>query len=150
LGEEIRDMDTIFDFSVEWTNTDMAEQLRQVFKSRHPKGQIIVGDFSAVESRALAYCAGEEWKLEAYRKGQDVYCALVTRFKDYSHLTYEQLADRSGEYRDKLRPRGKYSEVSWGCQASGLAVQDFMFRLGFTVSQDEGAQNVTDWRGANT
>ena len=140
--ESIRDMETVYDFAVDWSNTDMASQLRQVFTASHEDGQIIVGDFSAVESRALAYEAGEEWKLQAYRDGQDVYKVLVTRFSGFEGRTVDSITTAE-------RPRGKYSELSCGYQASAKAVKDFMFRLGFVVPLDEAAQNVVDWRGAN-
>lgn len=139
LDGEIRDTATAYDFQTHWSNGDMAGQLRQVFRSRHPDGEIIVGDFAGVESRGLAYEAGEEWKLETFRKGLDVYKVLVTRF--IPGLAYEDVTP-------ELRPRGKYSELSCGYQASGKAVQDFMFRLGFSISIEDATQNVNDWRNA--
>ncbi|QQO39355.1 DNA polymerase I [Microbacterium phage CrunchyBoi] len=139
-GEEyVKDVSTAYDYTETWTNGDMAGQLRQVFRSRHKDGELLVGDFSGVESRGLAYEAGEEWKLEVFRKGRDVYKELVTRF--IPGLAYEDVTPA-------LRPRGKYSELSCGYQASGKAVQDFMFRLGFQISLEDATQNVTDWRGA--
>ncbi|WZB39164.1 DNA polymerase i [Microbacterium phage JordanFarm] len=140
LDGNIRDVETLYDFNEHWSNGDMAGQLRQVFESRHPEGEVIVGDFAGVESRGLAYEAGEEWKLQVFRDGRDVYKELFVRFTNgkvkYDEVTAEQ------------RPRGKYSELSCGYQASGNAVQDFMFRLGFSISIEEALQNVMDWRGA--
>jgi len=100
---------------------------------------VLVGDFSAVESRGLAYSAGEEWKLDAYRDGLDVYKVLASKFFDiaYDDVTAE------------LRPRGKYSELSCGYQASAAAVQEFMFRLGFEVSIEDSLEDVQNWREAN-
>lgn len=149
LGNDIKDMETVYDYSVPWSNTEMADQVRQVFKAESDEGKMLVGDFSGVESRGLAYQAGEDWKLQAFRDGKDVYCVLVTRFQAYTHLTYEEVVDKEGEYYKTLRPRGKYSELSCGYQASGKAVKNFMYRLGFDISLEEGAQNVNDWRGAN-
>jgi len=146
-GGEIRDVSTIYDFQTHWSNGDMAGQLRQTLTSRHPEGEVLVGDFAGVESRGLAYSAGEEWKLDAFRKGLDVYCVLVTKF--IPGLTYEEVADKNGEYYLKLRPRGKYSELSCGYQASGKALQDFMFRLGFAISIEDATQNVMEWREAD-
>ena len=140
LDGNIRDVETLYDFNTHWSNGDMAGQLRQVFKSRHPEGEIIVGDFAGVESRGLAYCAGEEWKLQVFRDGRDVYKELFVRFTG-GKVKYEEVTPEQ-------RPRGKYSELSCGYQASGSAVQDFMFRLGFVISLEEAAQNVVDWRGA--
>lgn len=142
LDGNIRDMSTVYDYKTPWSNVDMAGQLRQVFTASHPDGKLFVGDFSAVESRGLAYLAGEEWKLDAYRQGLDVYKVLVTRFKGYENLTVDDVTP-------EMRPRGKYSELSCGYQASAVAVQEFMFRLGFHISEEEAAQNVTDWRYAN-
>ena len=140
LNGNIKDITTLGDLEVEWSNTDMASQIRQLFNSTYEDGQNITGDFSAIESRMLAYMAGEEWKLQAYRDGLDVYKVLVTK---YIGIDYEDVTEQ-------LRPRGKYSELSCGYQASGKAVKDFMFRLGFDTSIEDALQNVTDWRGANT
>lgn len=140
FGNEVaRDISTLYDLGTHWSNGDMANNLRQVFVSRHPQGKIIVGDFAGVESRGLAFEAGETWKLDAFRQGLDVYKVLVTRF--IPGLEYDAVTP-------DLRPRGKYSELSCGYQASGKAVQDFMFRLGFSVTIEDATQNVEDWRRA--
>jgi DNA polymerase len=138
-NEYVKDISTVYDFQEPWSNGDMAGQLRQVFTARHPQGEIIVGDFSAVESRGLAYLAGEEWKLDAYREGKDVYKVLASKYfnVDYDDVTPAQ------------RPRGKYSELSCGYQASAAAVQDFMFRLGFSVTIETALEDVSNWRAAN-
>jgi hypothetical protein len=138
-GNPVREVDSVFDLTTTWTNVDMAGQLRQVFTASEPDGKIIVGDFSAVESRGLAYLAGEEWKLDAYREGKDVYKVLASK---YFGVPYEEVTKEQ-------RPRGKYSELSCGYQASASAVQDFMFRLGFKVTLETALEDVSNWRGAN-
>jgi DNA polymerase len=43
-------------------------------------GHVLMGaDFSSIESRVLAGLAGETWKVEAYRAGVDMYCAIASR-----------------------------------------------------------------------
>ena len=138
LDKKLRDLTTLSDYSEEWSNTDMAGQLRQVFTSSDPDGVLFVGDFSAVESRGLAYLADEEWKLDVYRAGRDLYKELVVK---YDSITYEEVTD-------VLRPKGKYSELSAGYQASAKAVKEFMFRLGFDISLEEAQEWVTSWRAA--
>ena len=139
LKGDLRDLETLEDYSVEWTNTDMINQLRQVFRSEHPEGELIVGDFKAVESRGLAFVAGEEWKLDAYRENMDIYKMLVTKYDD---VAYEDVTS-------EMRPKGKYTELSCGYQASAKAVKEFMFRLGFNISLEEAQEWVPSWREAN-
>lgn len=140
LSGDIRDMSTVFDLKTHWSNGDMASQIRQVFTSRHPEGQLIVGDFSSVESRALAWEAQEDWKIDTYREGKDVYKVLASMYFDvpYDEVTSEQ------------RPRGKYSELSCGYQAGAKALQNFMFRLGFVVKEEIALEDVQNWRTANS
>ena len=139
LDKNLRDLATLSDYSVEWTNTDMAGQFRQVFTATDPEGELIVGDFSAVESRGLAFLAGEDWKLEAYENKMDIYTVLVTK---YNNIPYEEVTD-------EMRPKGKYTELSCGYQASGTAVKDLMLKYGFHISVEEAGEWVTDWREAN-
>lgn len=136
---EVRDVETLHDLTVHWSNGDMADNLRQVFWSRHPQGEVIVGDFSSVESRALAWLAQEDWKTKTYEEGKDVYKVLASKFfgVPYEEVTKEQ------------RPRGKYSELSCGYQASATVLQDFMFRLGFAVDIETAIEDVMNWRAAN-
>lgn len=40
--------------------------------------RILVSDFSAIEARVLAWLAGEEWVLDAFRNGEDIYCKTAS------------------------------------------------------------------------
>jgi len=139
-GEDVViDISTVYNLQHHWSNGDMAGQLRQVFESRHPEGEVIVGDFSSVESRALAWIAGEDWKTQTYMEGKDVYKVLASKF---FNISYEEVT------KDQ-RPRGKYSELSCGYQSSASVLQDFMFRLGFSVDIETAVEDVMNWRKAN-
>ena len=142
LSSDALDMETIEDQSLEFSNDELAANLRQVFRASSPTGRMIVGDFSAVESRGLAFLAGEEYKLQAYREGKDIYKVLASRF---SGVPYEAITKEA-------RAEGKYSELSCGYQAGPKVVQDFMHRLGFDIPlEGEGGatQRVMNWREAN-
>ena len=41
--------------------------------------EFIVADFSAIEARVLAWLAGEQWRLDAFRNGEDIYCASASQ-----------------------------------------------------------------------
>lgn len=140
LGEEIDDVGSLLDDpDCEWDNTKLAKNLRQVFTASRPDGRLIVGDFSSVESRGLAWLAGEEWKLDSYRKGEDLYKVLASRIfgTDYSTITKQQ------------RQTGKVGELSCGYQAGPGAVQAFAENMGIEFSEAEASKLVTDWRSAN-
>jgi DNA polymerase len=44
-----------------------------------PGSTLIAGDFSAIEARVLAWCAGEDVMLEMFREGRDPYVAMAAR-----------------------------------------------------------------------
>src|SRR5690606_17316887 len=88
----------------------------------------------------------EDWKIESYEAGKDVYCVLAAKF---FNLEYEEIADKSGPHYQEKRPRGKYSELSCGYQASATALQNFMFRLGFVIDETRALEDVQAWRKAN-
>lgn len=133
------DMTTLMDLDSEWDNTKLAQNLRQVFTSEHPEGQLLVGDFASVESRGLAWYAGATWKLDEFFEGKDMYKVLASGF--YSK-PYDQI--------DKAeRTFGKVGELSCGYQAGAGAVQSFAAGMGVELSEGEAAKLVADWRRVN-
>lgn len=139
MGAEADDMLELFDMDVDWDNDKLAHNMRQVFTSSHPQGRLIVGDFSSVESRGLAWLANAEWKLNEYRAGKDMYKVLAsTQFGvAYDAVTKPQ------------RTFGKVGELSCGYQAAGGAVQSFAAGMGVDLSEGEAASIVSDWRRIN-
>lgn len=135
-----RDMAELQDPDSTWTNDELAGNLRQVFTSSHPGGSLLVADFASIESRALAYQAGETWKVNAYRLGEDIYKAQavkIFRLPGVDVVTKEQ------------RTTGKVGELSCGYGAGPVAVKDFAAKMGIEMSEHEAAQLVSDWRDAN-
>lgn len=41
--------------------------------------RFIISDFSAIEARVLAWLAGEQWVLDAFESGEDIYCRTASR-----------------------------------------------------------------------
>lgn len=133
------DMSALFDDEIDWDNETMAVNLRQVFTSSQPDGALIVGDFSSVESRGLAWMSDEEWKLKAYRHKRDVYKDLASKIygSPYEDITKSE------------RQTGKVGELSCGYGAGAGAVQSFASGMGVTMTEPEAVKLVSDWRAAN-
>jgi hypothetical protein len=139
-GENIAAMEELQDLDVEWDNTKLAENIRQTFTSSHPQGQLVVGDFKSVESRGLAWLAGDTKKLYHYRQGRDMYKVQATLI--YAGLAYDAVTKQQ-------RTTGKVGELSCGYGAGGGAVQSFAAGMGVEMSEGEANKLVVDWRNAN-
>lgn len=140
-GNHLGDMDSMAENPGDWDNDKLAKNLRQVFTASDPDGELIVGDFSSVESRGLAYVAGEDWKLDAYRKGQDLYRVLGAKI---GKLPYEKVPKSH-----PLRQTGKVGELACGYGAGAGAVQAFAQGMGVEMTEAAASNLVTDWRALN-
>lgn len=139
IGGNPDDMADLFDKDIHWSNAKMAKNLRQVFTATDPFGFLVVGDYSAVESRGLAWFAGEDWKLDAYRKGIDVYKMQAGRFFDTA------LEDVSPDQRQF----GKVGELSCGYYAGWEAVKSFAEKMGIMLTEGQARKLVQDFRRTN-
>ena len=134
------DVNALNDQNVWWPNDKLSNNLRQLFRAKYPNGQLIVGDFSSVESRALAWQAGETWKVHAYSLGKDLYKVQAGMMfgVPYDDVTKEQ------------RQIGKVGELACGYGAGPAAVRDFASKMGLDLSEEETIKLVKDWRDANS
>lgn len=135
LGPEPDDVS----YTDDWDNFTLARNLRQVFTATDDDGALIVGDFSSVESRGLAYLADEDWKVKAFFDGKDLYKVLAGKIfsTDYDDVDKQQ------------RQTGKVGELSCGYGAGAGAVVSFAEGMGVEMTEDEAAVLVMDWRRAN-
>lgn len=99
-----------------------------------------VCDFSAIEARVIAWLAGEEWVLEVFRNGGDIYCATASQM-------FGVPVEKHGQ-NSELRQRGKVSVLALGYGGGVEALRQMGGeRLG--LSDEEMADTVKKWRGAN-
>ena len=144
LGADIDDVDELIEGDelgdyVEWDNDQLAQNLRQVFTATDENGALIVGDLSSVESRGLAWLAGDTGKLGYFEAGLDMYMVQAEKIfgVPYAAVTKEQ------------RQTGKVGELSCGYNAGPGAVQSFAEGMGITLTEGEATKLVYDWRDAN-
>lgn len=106
-----------------------------------PKGHILaVCDFSAIEARVLAWLAGEEWVLDTFRKGGDIYCATATQM-------FGVPVEKHGRNAE-LRQKGKVAVLALGYQG-GQGALDRMGGQKLGMTEEEERETVTKWRAAN-
>lgn len=101
--------------------------------------RFVVSDFSAIEARVLAWIAGEEWTLEAFRQGKDIYCETAS-------MMYHVPVEKHGA-NSHLRQKGKVAVLACGYQG-GVGAMKRMDKGG-TIPEDELRSVVDQWRGAN-
>lgn len=105
---------------------------------RAPKGyELAVVDYTAIEARILAWVAGEETILAAYRKGLDVYKVMaVTLFK---------LKDVS-EVSDEQRRIAKNLVLGCGYQLGGVKFVDYCANAGVVITEEFAKSAVNTYR----
>lgn len=102
--------------------------------------RFIVSDFSAIEARVLAWLAGEEWVLEAFRNGKDIYCETAS-------MMYHVPVEKHGA-NSHLRQKGKVAVLACGYQG-GVGAMKRMDKGG-SIPEDELQSVVDQWRQTNS
>ena len=101
--------------------------------------RFVVSDFSAIEARVISWIAGEEWRLQTFRDGGDIYCATASQM-------YHVPVVKHG-INGELRQKGKVAELACGYQG-GVGAMKAMDRDG-TIPEEELQGIVDAWRAAN-
>lgn len=65
-----------------------------------------VADFAAIEARVLAWFAGENWRIDAFNAGEDIYCASASKM-------FGVPVEKHGA-NSHLRQKGKIAELALG------------------------------------
>lgn len=117
----------------------LSELIRTVLipKQNH---RFIVADFSAIEARVLSWLAGEQWRLDTFRNGGDIYCASASQM-------FRVPVEKHG-VNGHLRQKGKISELACGYGGSVGALKN-MGAVEMGVPEDELQGLINDWRNAN-
>ena len=101
--------------------------------------RFVVSDFSAIEARVLAWIAGEEWVLQAFRDGKDIYCETAS-------MMYHVPVQKHGA-NGHLRQKGKVAVLACGYQG-GVGAMKRMDKGG-SIPEEELQSVVDQWRQAN-
>lgn len=117
----------------------LSELIRTAFIPK-PGCRFIVADFSAIEARVLAWLSGENWRLETFKEGGDIYCASASKMFGVPVVKH-------GE-NGHLRQKGKISELALGYGGSTGALTA-MGAIDMGIPEEELPELVSQWRAAN-
>lgn len=102
--------------------------------------KFIISDFSAIEARVLAWYAGETWRMAAFERGEDIYCASASQMFGVPVV-------KNGE-NGHLRQKGKIAELALGYGGSVGALKA-MGAIEMGLDEDELEPLVKIWRYTN-
>lgn len=120
-----------------------------------PGKKIVQADYSNVEGRIVAWLAGVQWKLQAFRDydtilGTDARGEPIRKGPDLYRATYAKAFSKPiGEVTGDERQIGKVIELSAGYQGAVGAFQTMAAVYGVEVSDDKAAGLVRAWREAH-
>lgn len=102
--------------------------------------KFIVSDFSAIEARIVAWLAGEDWVLQSFRDGKDIYCETASQMFGVPVVKH----GINGE----LRQKGKIATLACGYNG-GVGAMKAMGALEMGLKEEELQTIVDNWRKAN-
>lgn len=116
---------------------DVLSQLIRTALIAKPGHTFLVADYSAIEARVIAYLAGEQWRMDVFKNGGDIYCASASQM-------FHVPVVKHGE-NGHLRQKGKIAELALGYGGGVNALIAFgADKMGLT--DDEMQEIVTSWR----
>lgn len=129
------------DFEINYADVTqvLSELIRTAFIAA-PGHILHVCDFSAIEARVIAWIAGENWVLDVFRKGGDIYCATASRM-------FGVPVEKHGA-NAHLRQKGKISVLALG-YGGGVSALEAMGGSKMGLTEYEERMTVRQWRDAN-
>lgn len=126
--------------SIYGNTPDVLSQLIRTMLIPKDGCEFIVADFSAIEARVLAWEAGEQWVLDAFKNGEDLYCATASQMFHVPVVKHGINGD--------LRQKGKIATLACGYGGSSGALIS-MGALQMGLKEEELPVIIDSWREAN-
>ncbi|MDB8711982.1 DNA polymerase [Mediterraneibacter gnavus] len=116
----------------------LSELIRTAFIPK-PGYKYIVSDFSAIEARVLSFLADEQWRMDVFQEGKDIYCASASQM-------FRVPVEKHG-INSYLRQKGKIAELALGYGGSVGALKAMGALMG--LEESELQPLVDAWRMTN-
>ena len=129
------------DFELNYSNPTqvLSELIRTAFIAK-PGCTFHVCDFSAIEARVIAWIAGENWVLDVFRNGGDIYCATASQM-------FGVPVEKHGANAE-LRQKGKIAVLALG-YGGGIGALENMGGSKMGLTEREEKEIILKWRDAN-
>ena len=101
---------------------------------------LYVADFSAIEARVLSWLAGEQWRMDVFEHGGDIYCETASRM-------FGVPVEKHGQ-NSELRQKGKQAELACG-YGGAVGALKAMGAIEAGMREEELAPLVQAWRAAS-
>lgn len=134
-NQQFEDLDLLFDS----TPGVLSELIRTAFIPK-PGCRFIVADFSAIEARVLAWFSGEQWRLDTFAEGGDIYCASASQMFGVPVVKHG--------VNGHLRQKGKIAELALG-YGGAIGALTAMGALDMGLKEEELQPLVSQWRSSN-
>lgn len=129
--------------AMEMLYDDIPDTLSQLIRTAFipaPGYRYYVADFSAIEARVLSFLAGEQWRIDVFKNGGDIYCASASQM-------FKVPVEKHG-VNGHLRQKGKIAELALG-YGGGAGALKAMGALSMGLQEEELQPLVDAWRQAN-
>ena len=119
---------------------DVLGQLTRTALIAKPGHTFLVSDYAAIEARVIAYLAGEQWRMDVFAQGGDIYCSSASQM-------FKVPVVKHG-VNGHLRQKGKIAELACGYGGGVGALKAFgADKMGLTEAE---MQDIVDqWRAAS-
>ena len=117
----------------------LSQLIRTAFVAA-PGCLLYVADFSAIEARVLSWLAGEQWRMDVFEHGGDIYCETASRM-------FGVPVEKHGKNSD-LRQKGKQAELACG-YGGAVGALKAMGAIEAGMREEELAPLVQAWRAAS-
>lgn len=118
----------------------LSQLIRTALVPKAPYKRFIVADFTSIEGVVLSWLAGEQWRLDVFKNGGDIYCISASKIFGVPVVKHG--------INGHLRQKGKIAELACGYGGS-VGAMKAMGAQEMGLPDDEIQQIVTDWRDAS-
>lgn len=149
------------DHAVEVVRTGRLEEVERVFGDAlltlsgcirglfvaSPRTDLLCSDYSSIEAVVTACLAGEQWRIDAFRRKEDIYlvsCGRITGIPLEEYVAHKKSTGAHHPHRQKI---GKPAELGLGFGGWVNAWRQFDKSDAFTDEQVK--QNIIAWRDAS-